>query len=241
MSSTLQGYKSPVTSMGIMGPAIGGVGYGFGWFMELPWLELGSVLWAIGSAIYGRYSATKKIAPLLTIALLAILLAPGFAFAQEIGAVEIPYGNWVIAMVDVLLPLVLLVLASVSAWVVQVYVPPWLQQIAGAKAQQRVSEVLEQAVRSAAAQVKGAALGKKLSVPVANEVLRRAGQYAVNQAPELIKEATGGDTESLKKMLLARMEGWGIMPTEYNEATAKKATKPGEFTFESATKKGLGN
>lgn len=244
MSSTLQGYKSPVTSLGIMGPAVGGLAFGYGWAMDLPWMELVSAAWTVLSAIYGRWRAEKKIDPLMALALVAFLFAPGLAFAQDTVTVPetivLPWGEWVVAFVNSILPAVQLALTTIAGYVVTVYVPPWLQQIAGARAQQRVTEVLFQALNSAAAQVKGAATGKTLTIPVANEVLRKAGQYAVDQAPELVKHATGGSADSLLKMLLARMEAMGMTPKEYGIEAAKKAIKPGEFSFDSATKKGLG-
>jgi len=246
MTTNLQGYKSPVKSLAIVGPVTGGALFGYGWVMELPWMELGSVLWAIGSAVYGRYAATKKITPLMAIALMAFLFAPGLAFAQDVvtlpegETILLPWGEWVVALVNSVLPAVQLALTGIATWVVGTYVPAWLQQMAGKQAQQRVTEVLFQAMNSAAAQVKGAAAGKTLTIPVANQVLRKAGQYAVDQAPKLVKHATGGDSEALLKMLMARMEAMGLTPKGYSIEVAKKAVKPGDFNFADATKKGLG-
>lgn len=242
--TTLKGEKSPYQSLAIMGPLAGGAAFGYGWVMELPWLELGSVVWTIVSAVYGRYRATKQIAPIIALVLVASLFAPGLAFAQEVveipQTIVLPWGEWVVALVNSVMPAVELTLTGIATWIVAVYVPSWLRQIAGANAQKRVTEVLFQALNSAAAQVKGAAAGKTLTIPVANEVLRKAGQYAVDQAPDLVKHATGGNADSLLKMLLARMEAMGMTPNSYGMEVAKKAIKPGDFTFADATKKGLG-
>jgi hypothetical protein len=180
----------------------------------------------------------------IAVVLFLLWMFTGTASAQ--GTVTVPetivfpWGEWVVALVNSVLPAVQLALTSIAAWVVAIYVPSWLQNLAGASAQKRVTEVLFQALNSAAAQVKGAATGKTLSIPVANEVLRKAGQYAVDQAPDLVKHATGGNVDSLLKMLMARMEAMGMTPKEYGMEVAKKAIKPGEFSFDASTKKGMG-
>lgn len=251
--TTLKGEKSPYQSLGIMGPVTGGLGWlgangleAINWIgSDLSyWAEVVSILWGLGSGIYGRWRARQQVAPLMALALVVFLFAPGLAFAQDTVAVPenvvLPWGEWVVAFVNSVLPAVLLLLSSVSTWVVTFYVPSWLRQLAGSRAQQRVNEVLFQAANSAAAQIKGAAVGKKLTIPVANQVLRRIGQYAVDQAPDLMKSVTGGDPQSLIKMILARMEAMGMTPANYDIETAKKAVKPGDFTFDSAIKKMMG-
>lgn len=195
---------------------------------------------------------------------LALLAMTAAAIAQEVAqpeTVTVPWGSWVAAGVDTLLPTLLTALTGVATYVVGAYVPPWLKMLAGDKAQQRVNQIITKAVNSALAQTKGAVSDKKLDITVANDVLRKAMQYAVDQAPKLISSAAKGSAENLMKMTMARMEEMGVVPAEYNLKEAEAAVEPekltpvadgkaktgagskastGKFEFEDAIKKGLG-
>jgi hypothetical protein len=138
--------------------------------------------------------------------------------------------------------------------------PPWLRAFAGDAAQRRVNQVLQKAVLSAVAQTSGAVKGQVLSVPIASEVLRKAIQYAVDQAPELIGHAAKDKYSNLIKMLLARMEEFGMTPPEMDVADVKPTLVPtpsptggggpisgpgskvetGSFDFSGSISKGLG-
>lgn len=179
--------------------------------------------------------------PTLILWMMTILfIAMTAAFAQTTPTptteVTVPWGQWVANGLDAILPVMLTALLGVSTYVVGAYVPPWLKAIAGAAAQARVNQVLEKAVMSAVAQTKGAVLNKRLTIPVGSEVLARAAQYAVNQAPELIKNATHDSSTNLMAMLLARMEQWGIAPPNLDVSTVKAP----KSDFDAAIKKHLG-
>lgn len=179
---------------------------------------------------------------IITIAVAVLIAVTAAAMAQATPAptteVTVPWGSWVSNALDVALPLFLTALTGVATYVVGAYVPPWLKAIAGTAAQARVNQVLEKAVMSAVAQTKGAVLNKRLTIPVGSEVLARAAQYAVNQAPELMKTATHNSSTNLMAMLLARMEQWGIAPENFDVKTVKAGASAS--TFDDAIKKHLG-
>jgi hypothetical protein len=199
----------------------------------------------------------------LILTVVTLLAMTAAAFAQEAVPVDttvtVPWGNWVNGVVDVALPALGTVLTGVVTYIVSAYVPPWLRAITGQRGQQRVNEIINNAVMSAVGQTKNAMLGKALEIPVANEVLRRAMQYAVDQAPKLIKDAANSNAENLAKMVMARMTQWGLLPPKWDLAKAKAegttnsvvnnstgkpvVTNPppkGDFSFDSAIKKGFG-
>lgn len=153
--------------------------------------------------------------------LAAVILIAGPALAQD-NTVSVPWGDWIVQVVDAMVEPVLLVLSTVVTYITAVYLPPWLNAIAGKRLQERVNEVLEKAVLSAAAQTKGAVAGKEVSLSVSNEVLRGAIEYAVELAPGLVKKATGGNMEKLVKMILARMAALGLAPKDMDISDAKK-------------------
>lgn len=167
------------------------------------------------------------------------------------GTVEIPWGDWLVDLVDAVMPTVLTLLGIMSLYVVTL-LPPWVRVFVGEKVQAQINEVLEKAVLSAAAQTKGATAGKTLKLDVSSVVLARAISYAVELAPELVKKATGGNLDALMKMVLARMEDLGLVPAGFDldkavEAVAAerpalqaKLANPGAFDFAGSIKKGLG-
>lgn len=178
---------------------------------------------------------------LLTRLSLLLLLLPTVAVAQEPGTVTVPWGDWVTHGIDILLPTALTVLSGVATYVIAAYMPPWLKAFAGDAAQRRVNQVLEKAILSAVARTKNAVVGKRLSIPVANTVLQKAAQYAVDQAPDLIAHATHDEVGNLVKMLTARMEQWGIAPEKPDPAMDKAAASKAKISdFDKAIKSHLG-
>lgn len=171
---------------------------------------------------------------------MSMLMLIGTALAQEPGtpstSVTVPWGEWVTAAVTTAQPVVTLALTGIVSYIVAAYVPPWLKAFAGDAAQRRVNEVLQKAVASAVAQTKNAVMGRRLTIPVASVVLSRAMQYAVNQAPQLIKTATHDEVANLSKMVLARMEEAGVAPKDFDVAKVKVEG----FDFGGAISKGFG-
>ena len=186
----------------------------------------------------------KVVVTILSIAVLMSVIAVGVVLAQETATppattVSLPWGDWVLAGIGVLQPTVTLLLTGVATYVVGKFMPPWMRAFAGDAAQRRVNQVLEKAVLSAIAQTKGAVAGKRLDVPLGTAVLARAAQYAIDQAPELIKHAAKDEVDNLLKMLMARMESLGVAPADYDIATARGGTKGG-FDFDRTIRQGLG-
>lgn len=173
------------------------------------------------------------------------------AMAQEVAqpaatSVTVPWGQWVINAASVAQPVITFALTSIVSYLVAAYVPPWMRAFAGTAAQTRVNNVLIKAVQSALAQTAGAVTGKALTIPLASTVLARAAQYAIDQAPDLIKSATHGQIDNLLKMIMARMEELGVSPPEYDiqdsNAVVKGVTKDkdGKFDFSGAITAGMG-
>lgn len=187
----------------------------------------------------------------LWIALVTPLIFIGTVMAQETAvptattSVTVPWGGWVVQAATVVQPVITLVLTGIASYVMSAYLPPWLKAITGQAGQNRVNAVLTKAVQSALAQTAGAVTGKALTIPLASTVLARAAQYAIDQAPQLIKSATHDQVDNLLKMLMARMEELGVAPPEYdikdsNAIVKGVTTKDGKFDFSGAVTAGLG-
>lgn len=136
------------------------------------------------------------------------------AFAGDT-TVTIPWGDWTVKAIDYLLPAALTAIASVLTYVSGKYLPPMLRDMADERTQRQINELLEKAVLSAVAQTKGAISGKTLQIEVANAVLAAAANYAVDQAPKLIEKVSGDDALNLYKMILARMEDFGLVRADF--------------------------
>ena len=163
-----------------------------------------------------------------------------FMLAQAVPdtTVTVPWGQWIVDATKVLQPIATLALTGIASYVMGAYIPPWLKLLSGQAAQVRVNTVLEKAVASAIARVEGAVKGKESTIEVASEILRKAMQYAVDQAPSLIKSATSGKVENLQNMVLARMEEAGVTPAAEQKEQLKERVK--DFDFNAAIKGHLG-
>jgi hypothetical protein len=150
------------------------------------------------------------------------LLAQATTVAPEPTSVSVPWGNWIVSALNVAQPVVLLALSGVTTYVMAAFVPPWIRAFAGDAAQRRINQVLEHAVLSAIAQTKEAVQGQRTSIPVGSEILQRAAQYAVDQAPDLVNHAAKGQVDNLLKMVLARMEKLGVAPEHFDVTTVKE-------------------
>lgn len=144
----------------------------------------------------------------------ASLFAPLAAFAQDGGTVTAPWGDWAVSTIDALLPVVLLAGSSVLTYAVS-FAPAWIKENADLKLQERVNLAFQKFVLAAAAQTKGVIAGKELSIDMTNEVARMAAKFAIDQAPSLVRKATGGDNEALRRMILARMAEFGLVPEDF--------------------------
>jgi hypothetical protein len=168
------------------------------------------------------------------LAMMTFLLAQATATPEVVPStsVSVPWGDWIVKALSAAQPIVTFALTGVATYIMAAYMPPWLKAFAGDAAQRRVNQVLEKAVLSAVAQTKDAVAGKSTSIPVASEILARAAQYAINQAPDLMKTATHGEMENLLKMIMARMEQFKLSPPDFDIKEAKKAASDFHFTDE---------
>lgn len=78
-----------------------------------------------------------------------------------------------------------------------------LNALAGLLGQGRVDTLLERAVQYGINATKGAVAGRTLTVPVGNEVLERAFEYALRHAPRLVSWA--GGAIALREKIIARL------------------------------------
>lgn len=150
--------------------------------------------------------------------------------------VAVPYGDWIASAAGALQPVLTLALTGIASYVVSAYMPPWLKAITGKAGQDRVNQVLTNAVNSAIGRVQGAVKGQQATLPIASEILGKAVAYAVEQAPKLIQAATQGKLENLYNMVLARMTEAGVVPTDASGAEIKA----GASEFHDAITAGMG-
>lgn len=121
------------------------------------------------------------------------------AIAQD-GQVVIPYGAWIQAIADTAVPTITAVLLALLARLMAVLPAP----IVAILQTFRVEQLLDRAIHFGVNAVAGATHGRTLTVPVASQVLETAMDYAVTQAPTLVRWL-GGEL-ALREKLFARLE-----------------------------------
>ncbi len=109
--------------------------------------------------------------------------------------VVIPIGAWMTAIAGTLT----LLTAPLLAWLFRHLPGQWV----GMLLQARVDTLLANAINYGINSVAQASQGKSLTAPVANEVLRSSLQYAVDNAPNLVKLTGGPDL--LVQKIIARL------------------------------------
>lgn len=130
---------------------------------------------------------------------IAVFLFTMPAIAADAGAVAVPYGDWVAALLAYSRDgIIALVVAGLG------YASRNLPASIGSMIETfRVEQLLKRAVDYGIAAAAGAAKGQTLSIPVANEVIRRAMQYASDNAPTLAARLGG----TLQPKVIARLSG----------------------------------
>jgi len=134
----------------------------------------------------------------------AMTLVSSAAFAADRGSVSVPLGTLVTQALSILEPLALSLVGLMLTWLMTSLGP----EVAKALRSAHVDQVISHAIDAGFGLVEGAEKGKVLEIPVANEVIRKAAQYTVDQAPDLFKELG----ESLGPMLVARLSAAGALP-----------------------------
>ena len=140
----------------------------------------------------------------------AAVFIAGPALADDPTRLSIPYGDWVAALGATIGA----VLAAIVGRALS-FAPAIVKTLL-------TEQLLKRAVDYALAAVNGAAKGKVLEIHVANEVIRKAAQYAVdNGAPWLLKWI--GD---LGPKIVARLSADGAIPASASAATLDLAPTP---------------
>jgi hypothetical protein len=145
------------------------------------------------------------------------------AFAQDVTVnasdnsnVVIPWGNWLSQFASAIAMLTI----PVVGWLFRKLPEQWAGMLIGARVDQLLAKAIDYGINSVAE----ASKNKTMSAPIANEVLRSALQYAVDNAPNLVKMAGGVDLVIQK--IIARLdtsEGVGVVAGPAIAATAGKA------------------
>lgn len=140
----------------------------------------------------------------------AMALVWSAALAADSNAVAVPLGNLVTQALGILEPLAISLTGVTVTWLLAKLGP----DVARAFHAAHIDQVISRSIDAGFALVEGAEKGKVLDIPVANEVVRKAAQYLVDQAPALFKEL--GD--SLSPMLIARLSAAGALPASASAA-----------------------
>lgn len=148
---------------------------------------------------------------ILAAILAALLLPVAVAFAADDPTrLSIPWGDWIAGAAGVVGAVIAAILARALS-----FAPAIVKTLL-------TEQLLKRSVDYALGAVAGAAKGKTLEIPVANEVIRRAAQYAVdNGAPWLLKWI--GD---LGPKIVARLSAEGAIPASASAATLDLAPTP---------------
>lgn len=129
--------------------------------------------------------------------------------------VTIPYGQWIVAAQELATPLIL----AAIAFLLRALPESIVSIIRTAK----VDQLLVKGIQAGINQVAGAARDKKMDIKIANEVVRKVVQYAVNEGPAWLIKWMGGP-EGIKAKVIARIQvvdGQAIDPAAINVADIK--------------------
>lgn len=148
---------------------------------------------------------------LAPLALIVVLIAgPAFAADAVGNGVTFDLSAWLSPLVQVLGA----VLLAVASWAVS-FLPPIVKAAL-------TEQLLKRAVDYAVATVAGAAAGKTVTIPVANELIRVAAQYAADNGPKVTKWAA----DSLGPKIIARLNDKVVLPAEASDANLDHNPQP---------------
>jgi hypothetical protein len=140
----------------------------------------------------------------------AMTLVSLSAFAAHGSSVDVPIGALATQLLSLLEPPVLSVVGAMLAWLMAKLGSDLAKSLHAA----HVDQAISRAIDAGFGLVEGAEKGKVLEVPMANKVIRKAAQYLVDGAPDLIKELG----ENLGPMLVARLSAAGALPATASTA-----------------------
>lgn len=119
--------------------------------------------------------------------------------------VSIPYGQWIEDLGDIAKSWLIPTLLGVMTWVVGKYVPAPLRGIANNIMRKEAEQLLQRAIDYGIAATSGAKHDETLSIPVANDVLRKGANYALAHGwPKLIDFLDGPD--GILQKMMARLD-----------------------------------
>jgi hypothetical protein len=144
-----------------------------------------------------RLAAFALALPLACLAL-GLMIASAFAADAAGNGVTFDLG----AILSPLVQILGAVLLAVASWAVS-----FLPAIVRAAL---TEQLLKRAVEYAVATVEGAAIGKTVTIPVANEMIRVAAQYAADNGPKI----TQWLADSLGQKIIARLSTVVDLPAE---------------------------
>lgn len=147
--------------------------------------------------------------------------------------VVVEWGNWVEILLKPIQDAALALIPLVALWIMS-KLPGVVRLVLPAN---RINDLLEKAVISALASVRGATQGKTLSVQVTNDVIRQVIIYALAQAPHLVG-SLGDNLPALIQKALARLPEHAKVPVGFTiEEAVKKVTK--ESVLKKAKEQGV--
>jgi hypothetical protein len=138
---------------------------------------------------------------------LALLLA-GPAFAETAvttttTTVSIPWGDWLVGVINFVLPIMGLVLTAMLTWAAQ-FLPATLKAYVNSQRINAAEQLLERGIDFGLNKVEGAAVGKSLDVAVGSQVLATSAQYAIDHGPTKLIAWLGGE-DAIREKILARL------------------------------------
>ncbi|MDB5596304.1 MAG: hypothetical protein JWM36_3265 [Hyphomicrobiales bacterium] len=131
----------------------------------------------------------------------ATVTTPGAATATN---VLVPAGDWITWSLNNVRDVLTTTLVGVSTWAVARFTP----SLVGVFQAARVEQLIGRAVDFAIASIEGATHGQVVTIPVANAVLQKALEMAVQSAPKLAKSIE----DTIRPKIIARMAAAGIVP-----------------------------
>jgi hypothetical protein len=183
-------------------------------------------------AFFSRLWAVRLVFGLIAVGLTLAIIPEAFAQIQPGEGRILPWGDLTTRLINGTQEgLLALFMLAANAMLIY-FVPAWLQPFVMTR---RTDQLLRNAALSAIARTKGAVAGKQVTVPVMNEMLGRAMQYGVDQAPSVVDWAAANMSQ-YAKILMARFADQGVVPAAYGSADAKKVAAG----FDAQIKKGMG-
>ncbi|HTJ56692.1 MAG TPA: hypothetical protein VL418_03895 [Devosiaceae bacterium] len=136
-------------------------------------------------------------------ALVLALLLVGPALAADPNAVVVPWGDWLVALINFVLPVVGIILTAALTWLAR-YLPAALKAYVTTQNIDAAEQLLERGVDFGLNRVEGAAVGKTLDVAVGSRVLATSAQYVIDHGPAKLIAWLGGE-DAIRQKILARL------------------------------------